>query len=277
MTPLCPTVPPRELSGWTCWFSSAEIPVLAETADAIRLARANEDLVDAHSLAGLINQDPLMTLKVLVHVAGHPPRRLQTETETVTAALVLMGITPFFEAFDKLPTVEQALASHPEAREGLREVRRRSHRAANFVLGFAVHRMDPDAHAVQHAALLHDTAEMLLWCHAPQLACQIREAQRRDPALRSVTVQRQLLNVELPDLQRELMKKWSLPEVLCQLTKARDPAHPASRSVGLAVRLARHTAHGWDNPAVPDDLSDVAEFLNLSWDASLQLLTELDH
>lgn len=276
MTPTPSPAPPRDLDGWTAWFAAAEIPVLAQTAQALEAARINEDAVDAHSLGDLINQDPLMTLKVLVHAAEHRPRRLQTDAETVTAALVLMGITPFFNAFAELPTVEQVLASEPEALQGLREVLRRSHRAANFVLGFAVHRMDPEAHVVQHAALLHDTAEMLLWCHAPVLACQLREAQRCDPALRSVTAQRELLSVELPALQRELMKQWRLPEVLRQIADERDPGHPGARSVALAVRLARHTSLGWDNAAVPDDVSDIAEFLNLSRDATLQLLAGLD-
>ena len=31
----------------------------------------------------------------------------------------------------------------------------------------------------------------------------------------------------------------------------------------LAVRLARHTAGGWDNAALPDDIADIAALLNL--------------
>jgi hypothetical protein len=40
----------------------------------------------------------------------------------------------------------------------------------------------------------------------------------------------------------------------------------------LALRLARHTSQGWDNAAIPDDVSDIAALLNLSTDATLQLV-----
>ena len=32
----------------------------------------------------------------------------------------------------------------------------------------------------------------------------------------------------------------------------------------LAIRLSRHTLHGWDNPALPDDVHDIGQLLNLS-------------
>ena len=48
------------------------------------------------------------------------------------------------------------------------------------------------------------------------------------------------------------------------------------RNVLLAIQLARHTARGWDNAALPDDVRDIAALLNLSNDATLQLLHELD-
>jgi hypothetical protein len=47
------------------------------------------------------------------------------------------------------------------------------------------------------------------------------------------------------------------------------------RSVALAVRLARHSAQSWDNPAIPDDVSDIANLLNLSQTATLQLVREI--
>ena len=42
----------------------------------------------------------------------------------------------------------------------------------------------------------------------------------------------------------------------------------------LALRLARHTGNGWDNPAIPDDLAEIAALLNISEAAALQLLQE---
>ena len=36
---------------------------------------------------------------------------------------------------------------------------------------------------------------------------------------------------------------------------------PRTRTVALAVALARHSANGWDNPALPDDYSAIAALL----------------
>jgi HD-like signal output (HDOD) protein len=265
---------PRDLAAWTAHLLGADIPVLTETAEALEALRANEDLVDANSLGELIASDPLMTLKLLAYACTHRSARMVTDTETVIAALVMMGIGPFFRAFGTQPTVEDWLADQPEALAGLRETLRRAHRAANFALGFSVHRMDHDAPVIHAAALLHDFADLLVWCHAPALALAIRAAQAADPTLRSSAAQLEVLNIELPDLQQALMKAWRLPELLVRISDDRHAEHPSVRSVTLALRLARHTAHGWDNPALPDDVAEIAELLNISEAATLQLVQE---
>ena len=265
----------RDLAAWTEHFRTAEIPVLAQTADALEALRANEDSVDANSLGETIASDPLMTLKVLAYAATHRSARVVTDVETVTSALVMVGISPFFRAFGPQPTVEDRLAGETEALQGLTDTLKRAHRGANFALGFAVHRMDHDAAVIHAAALLHDFAEMLLWCHAPALALRIREAQQADPALRSSAAQLAVLGIELADLQQALMKAWRLPELLIRISDDRHADSASVQSVTLALRLARHTAQGWDNPAIPDDVNDIANLLNLSQAATLQLVREI--
>ena len=270
------TRPLRDLDAWTDHFRRADVPVLAQTAEAVEAMRANEDDVDANAIGEMVASDPLMTLKVLAYAATHRPARVITDTETVTATLVMMGISPFFRAFGPQLTIEQRLAGHPEALEGLHEVIHRAHRGATFALAFAVHRMDPDAPLIHEAALLHDFAEMLLWCHAPVLALQIRQAQRADPALRSAVIQREVLGIELHDLQQALMKAWRLPEMLRRISDDRHTEQANVRNVLLAVRLARHTAQGWDNAALPDDVADIAALLNLSPMAATQLVRSVE-
>jgi HDOD domain len=269
------TTPLHDLDAWTAHFSAAELPVLAATAEALEALRINEDAVDANSLGELIAQDPLMTLKLLAHAAEHRSSRVVTDTETVIAALVMMGITPFFRTFGPQPTVEDHLAANPLALSGLHEVLHRAHRGARFALAFAAHRMDYDAAVIHEAALLHDFAEMLLWCHAPTLALRVQAAQRADPAMRSSDAQRAALNIELADLQQSLMKAWRLPELLIHITDDRHADNASVHNVLLAVRLARHSAHGWDNPAIPDDVHDIAALLNLSPEATLQLVQDI--
>jgi len=48
------------------------------------------------------------------------------------------------------------------------------------------------------------------------------------------------------------------------------------RNVQLAIRLARHSAHGWDNAALPDDVDEISALLNLGTQPTLNLLHDLD-
>lgn len=276
MSPSSPSLPPPDLPRWVAWLRDAEIPVLEETAEALEAMRANEDAIDANMIGEMISGDPLMSLKVLAYASQHRSPRMVTDTETVTAAVVMMGISPFFRNFGPQPTVEGLLARQPEALDGLRGVLRRAHRAAAFSLGLAVHRQDPDAAVMHLAALLHDFAEMLLWCHAPELALRIRALQRRDPTFRSGEVQRQVLNIELLDLKQALMESWRLPELLLRVSDDRHADHAGVKNVVLAIRLARHTALGWDNPAIPDDVTEISRLLGMTAPSTLQLLREID-
>ena len=267
--------PLPDLGAWTAHFLAAQIPVLASTAESLEALRAREDEVDANLIGEMVAGDPLMTLRVLSHAAANRSPRMLTDTGTVTAAIVMMGITPFFRAFGLAPTVEDRLREHPAALAGIQAVLRRSHRAATFAIGFAVHRMDPNAALIHQAALLHDFAELLLWCHAPVLALELKRLQRADPALRSALAQRTLLNVELADLQQALMRAWRLHALLVKTADERHAEHPSVRTVALAVRIARHSAQGWDNAALADDFVEVAELLNLSLGAARQFIREI--
>ncbi|NUZ05505.1 HDOD domain-containing protein [Piscinibacter koreensis] len=264
--------PLPDLAAWTARLHAAETPVLAETAEALEVLRRNADDVDANGIGETIAADPLMTLKVLAYASEHRSARAVTGSETVIAALVMLGISPFFAAFGPQPTVEARLADRPDALLGLRKVLARAHRGANFALAFAVHRCDPHAAVIHAATLLHEFAEMLLWCHAPELSLQIAEAQRRNPSLRSHAIQLRVLNVTVADLQRSLMQSWQLPSLLSQVADEAHRETTAVRTVELAARLARHTATGWDNPALGDDIADVARLLNVSTTAALQLV-----
>ncbi len=174
-----------------------------------------------------------------------------------------MGIGPFFRHFGPQPVLEDWLHDQPEALEGVRALLLRAERAQRFALGFAVHRGDPDAEVIQQAAFLHDFAEMLVWCHAPALMLQVQQAQQADPGLRSAAAQADVLHVELDDLALALMKLWRLPALLVRISDAKQADQADVLSAVLAVRLARHSTHGWDNPALPDDMEEIAQLLNV--------------
>lgn len=275
--------PLPNLAAWTEYFRKADIPVLPTTAEELAMLRQAEEErgnIDAQSLAHCTAADPLMTLKVFIECARHRSASRVTDAETVTAAIVLMGIGPFFHAFETLPTLSERLAGQPQALMGLQRVLKRSFRAANLALGFAIHRMDEDAAVIQSAALIHDFAEMLMWCHAPALALRMAQMQQQDHSARSSAVQKSVLGIELADLEQSLMKAWRLPELLTRATDDKRADHPQVKTVMLATRIARHTQDGWNTPwaqaALPDDVAAVAELLNLSHTAAHSKLLELD-
>ena len=264
------------VAAWAAAFDRRDIPVLAATENALQDLAANEDAADAHLLAATMDADPLMTLKLLRHVAALRAGRDQTDPETATEALVMMGITPFFRQFKGQPVIEATLAGHALALDGMRRVLRRCHRAAQFAMGFAVHRHDYDANLIHEATLLHDFAELLMWAHAPGLGQRISRRQREQPGLRSVDAQNEVLGIALPDLQQALMKAWRLPALLVQIADDHDSPSPQVRNVQLAIRFARHSAQGWDNPALPDDVAEIADLLNMGTTPTLQLLHRLN-
>src|SRR5438067_4169050 len=92
---------------WATRFLGMPLPVLRETKVAIARAALDPDSADAHGLAERVLRDPLMCARVLAHASRAWPGRLRTPVDTVTGALVLMGVEPFFAVFGDLPVLEE--------------------------------------------------------------------------------------------------------------------------------------------------------------------------
>lgn len=275
--------PLPKLAAWVEAFASADIPILPESASEIALLREIEEVrgdMDAHTLAESLGNDPLMTLKVMVHVSRYCTSLSVEPPETLVGAILMQGMGPFFATFSNPLDTDTCLAGRPEALEGLHQVVRRSRRAAHFAMGFALKRQDQDVVVIQEAALLHAFAEMLLWCHAPVLMLEISQRLKADHTLRSAAVQEEVLGIRVDDLAQELMRRWQLPDLLIHCSDQRLVNDPKVRTVTLGVRIARHTQHGWDDPhclaALPDDAKDVGLLLNIAPEAAHRLIRGLD-
>lgn len=278
-----------DLNAWVKRLTAAPVPVLAATAQEIaRLALQEQehDNVDAHMLAEAIAVDPLMTIRLLAHVGQRRRVAQITDAETVTASLVHMGLNPFFRHFSELPTAEERLQQHPEALESFQRVVRRCHRAARFALGFAVHRRDDDAVVVQEAALVHDFAELLVWYHEPILAATIELGPAGEVAAAGDAGDRPGSRWDVPlrldtgELGQALMRAWHMPKLLIELTDeyyCHNPLVESQRQVvQWAVRLARHTADGWDKSSLGPDLEALSRMLHLSATAAYRLVRDID-
>ena len=262
----------EDLQAWVDYFTAADIPVLRHTMQELDRCRVNADRVGARALAGIILHDPLMTLRVMVYLAKHRRQRQTTDITTIDRAIMMIGVEPFFRDFQNLPLVEEQLKTHPQAMLGLIKVANRSRRAAQWARDWAIVRHDLDVDEITVATLLHDLDEMLMWSFAPSLAIQVRDMQNKDRELRSMAAQTAVFGLALSDLQLELAKAWQLPDLLILLMDPHHADHPRVRNVLLAVDLARHSAKGWDNSALPDDFSAVCSLLRISHESLIRRL-----
>lgn len=257
---------------WTARLADLPIPVLASTAALLAHWRADPDRVDANSMADAILRDPLMTLRVQICMAQALSRRLETPVETVTAGLVHLGIEPFLARFADVPVLEDVLAAQPEALAGALEDVHTAHHAARLAAAIAIERMDEHAELLHQAALLSNFSSLLLWVHHPLLMLDMAHRQRVDRSLRSADLQRTVLGTELAALEQSLMERWSLPPKLRHLMHAGHAAAGGPQSVALGLRIARHSREGWDNPALPDDFTDLGRLLSLTPAAAASLV-----
>jgi HD-like signal output (HDOD) protein len=261
---------PQDEAGWLRALRTVEIPVLRRTVEELARLRENEDRLVARDISRVLLHDPMFTLRVLRFLATQRKSGRSAEITTVEHALMMLGVSPFFEHFGDLPAVESALAELPLAQDGLMRVINRARHAALYARDWAAVRHDVESEEVVIAALLHDLAEMLLWCFAPELALRIQDMLQRDPALRSSAAQRAVLGFTLIDLQLALIAEWKLPALLQSLMDDTHARHPRAVNVLLAVDLARHSAKGWEDPALPDDYAAIQKFLNQPVDEVLE-------
>lgn len=254
---------PRNAATWAYLLSTANIPVLQRTIEELARLREDEDRLTARDISRVLLRDPLFTLRVLIYLQTHRRPTQVTDITTVEHALMMLGVTPFFRHFAELPAVEHDLAEHPLALKGLMNVYCRAHNAALYAHDWATLRHDLRVEEVAIAALLHDLAEMLLWCFAPDLALRIQAMLLADKALRSRDAQQAVLGFKNLDLQNALMAEWKLAAMLQSLMDDTHATQARQMNVVLAVNLARHSASGWDNPALPDDYVAIAKFLDM--------------
>jgi len=266
------TAPLPTLQAWVDHFSQIDLPVLRHTAQTLYAQRKQSDRINARFLSGIIHNDPLLTVRVLAYIEKNRPKSRITDITTIERALVMLGIEPFFAAFANLPLVEDTLRGHPRALLGLLKVINRARHAARWARDIAVARYDLDVEEISLAALLHDVAELLMWCSAPALALEVSDLQAHDHSLRSKAAQKEVYGVELEELQLALAQLWQLPQLLAQLMDRDHADSPRVRNVVLAVDLARHSANGWDDPALPDDFLAIADLLHVNLEAVYRYL-----
>lgn len=261
-----------DLEAWVAYFREANLPVLRHTVQELERMRANAENVNGRVLSGTILRDPMMTLRVLAYIESNRRARQTTDITTIERAIMMIGISPFFRDFQDLPQIEDQLRPQPQAMLGLLKVIHRARRAAQWARDWAIVRHDLDVDEITLAALLHDMAELLMWCFAPKIAIKARDAQIANSNTRSAVIQADIYGIPLYQLKMALAETWHLPQLLTQLMDNQHAENPRVRNVKLAVDLARHSATGWNDPALPDDFKGIRELLHINQQALVRRL-----
>jgi HD-like signal output (HDOD) protein len=260
---LAPPLDSQELADWVDFIKQVEIPVLKQTAREIARLQEDEDRLSARALTGVVLNDPMMVFKVLCYSQTHKGKHQLQDLLQVEQAIIMMGTTTFFRDLSPSLLVEDTLKGNLTALTHLLRMIKRAHRAAKFAGDWATHLADLHAEELCIAALLHDLSEMLMWCFAPEKMNTIFDMQQADKSLRSQAMQQEVLGFKLHDMQNELVEVFKLPPLLKQLMHDNSANEHRVKNVLLAVNLARHSANGWDDAALPDDYTDIAEFLRV--------------
>lgn len=252
---------------WVAFFTRAGLPVLRNSVHELERLRENAENANGRILAGVIQHDPLLTLRVMAYIESNRGARQTTDITTIDRAIMMIGIAPFFRDFQNLPVVEEVLKDHPQALLGLLKAIGRARQAAQWAHQWAIMRRDMDVDEITLAALLHDVAELMMWLFAPRMALQVSTVQRAQPQRRSSVIQEEIYGVPLYSVKLALARAWRLPALLVQLLDDRQAENPRVRNVKLAVDLARHSVRGWRDPALPDDFTAIRALLRVDQEA----------
>lgn len=256
----------KEINTWINFIRNAEIPVLKHTAREICKLQEDEDNLSARAISSAVLNDPMMVFRVLSFSQKHKGKKQLQDLVQAEQAILMMGTSSFFANLSPKVLVEDMLKTNLPALMHLLKLIRRAHQAAHFAAEWATHLADLHAEEVRTAALLHDLSEMLMWCFAPEKMMTIYTMQHADKALRSAAVQQEILGFRLQELQMHLVEAFQLPPLLSKLMQDSASNEQRVRNVTLAVNLARHSANGWDDAALPDDYRDIAELLRMDID-----------
>jgi HD-like signal output (HDOD) protein len=264
------TQPLSSVNAYVEYFTRQPLPVLRHTTNELATLREDIENVTQKDIAAVVLTDPLMTLRLLGWLEAHRRDAQNHDIATVSSALVMMGVEPFFKVFQDLTTVEEVLADKPQALLGLLKVIRMARKAAHYAHDWAVVRHDFDVDEITIAALLRQVTDLVCWINAPDLTQQVYAMQRADRNLRSTIAQREVFGTTAHELQLALIQNWHLPELLVHLLDESQADHPRVRTITLAADFARHVSAGWENAALPDDIATLSALLRIPPEALMR-------
>lgn len=264
---------PDNIESWLALLTNMEIPILKVTHEKIIELQQDINSIDLRDLSVLIRHDPLLSIKLLKHQENKRSQQQVTDVTTIEKVLLMIGLTGFFRAFGGSPHLEDALGHNLAAIDACHQTCARAYFASQLADSMSKYRRDIDPNEIVTAALLHETAEIILWQIAPELMNEINEALKSNSNIRSKEIQHKILGCSINELQQRLCSQWNLPRILSHLANENFSEEPRVMLVQLATSIARHTELTWNSNFIKEDLKNCADLLKIDINEAHNLIT----
>ncbi len=255
------------LAAWLEKLDNKILPVLQYSQDELTQLLRDEN-VPISRLAVIIEHDMGMALHLLRFINSISSKHLNSNINTVSHALMMLGLNQLRRLPQSLTTIESL---NPSLQSLVRSFYSEAHHAAYQAGQWALIRKDYEPDEIYIAALLHNIGELMLWLFNTAEMSRLREMLQQDK-MEKEQAEYVVLGFSIAEMTRELAKRWHLPELYCNSLYSENFDKPRVQGVMLAVQLARHSRRSWYSDDVGTIIEDVADYLYLDVDSTTALI-----
>lgn len=263
----------RGLDAWMSCLVDRELPTLNAVVRDICEASQNE-LSRADDLTKIILRDANLTSRVLKVANSVHYNTAFEPIKTVSRAIVRLGFENLKTITLASSVIETFLKGKPQE-ELIKSMARAFHAAVQARAMVA--QLDADnREQVFIAALLRNIAELALLSTGKPVVTTFIEARNLHPEQeRSLSLE--YIGTDLLSLNQQLIKDWSLGDVIMEATESRSNPSIRARAVALGNDLSKQIYKGMQSPGVINLCEQVSRLCKISVDdAKKQIMLKAD-
>ena len=122
---------------WVDMLRQVELPVLARTMTELARLGRDEDGATPQRVAEVVLHDPIMAVRVLQYLQHNRGLRRSADITTIAHALMMLGLSPFFEHFGEQEIIEERFSGNAVGLRGMLTVMSRARYAALYARDWA--------------------------------------------------------------------------------------------------------------------------------------------
>jgi HD-like signal output (HDOD) protein len=263
----------RGLDAWMSCLVDRELPTLNAVVRDICEASQNE-LSRADDLTKIILRDANLTSRVLKVANSVHYNTAFEPIKTVSRAIVRLGFENLKTITLASSVIETFLKGKPQ--EELIKSMARAFHAAVQARAMVANLDAENREQVFIAALLRNIAELALLSTGKPVVTAFIDARNLHPEQeRSLSLE--YLGTDLLSLNQQLIKDWSLGDLIMEATEARTNPSIRARAVALGNELSKQIYKGMQNPGVINLCEQVSRLCKISVDeAKKQVMLKAD-